>query len=175
MGWRTNPNALARRCRIRNPPAHGSCLIERRAGIDILHSMTHGVIEQTRSCAPWPSPPWPCRCAPRAACRRRRARYRCVRPVRQQAAEVPQRGPPERVFGGESTLPTGESCARPKHSQEVKCFALGQAERSSAAPQRSLQREDKDRGRRLGDSFPRSAKSARDIEGQPVRLIGSPT
>src|ERR1700730_14129782 len=29
-----------------------------------------------RSCAPWPSPPWPCRCAPRAACRMRPARCR---------------------------------------------------------------------------------------------------
>ena len=79
----------------------------------------------------------------------------------------------QRRVRDERILPSEILLLGAKPSQEVKCFALGQAERSSphsAMLQREVRTETVD----LGDVLSEQREERRaDIEGQCVRLIGS--
>ena len=111
---------------IMDQPLAVACLVERRAWIDVLHSVTYSVIEQDCDLA-----------------RRGRHRLGLANARRKPPVECAQRGVgpsngygskarlPQRRVRGESTFPPEILLLGAKHSQEVKCFALGQAERSS--------------------------------------------
>jgi len=116
---------------IMDQPLAVACLVERRAWIDVLHSVTYSVIEQDCDLA-----------------RRGRHRLGLANARREPPVECAQRGVgPSNGYGSkaqersgpaaatacsdESTLPPEILLLGAKHSQEVKCFALGQAERSS--------------------------------------------
>ena len=61
------------------PPADGiGCRRTTRPGRHIPFRDARRCRTKLQSCAPWRSPPWPCRCAPRAFCRKRRAQCRSV-------------------------------------------------------------------------------------------------
>src|SRR5208337_77669 len=83
-----------------------------------------------RSCEPLRSPLWPCRRVRRAVDRRRPAPS-IVRPT-VTAASLSRAAAllPDRRVRVESTLPPEILLAGARHSQEVKCLAFGQAERS---------------------------------------------
>ena len=101
-------------------PAHG--IGSRRRTRPDLHSSSRVARRcrtALRSCAPWQLLLWPCRCAPRAVCRRRLARYRFVPQFSQQAGEAPRPDCPSGVCAPKELCHRRSCCSTP--SRKVLC------------------------------------------------------